>query len=359
MATRMETIPAELHRPRALLWLRSSCVVVAFFVLLEILRVTTGPNWHAVYDGSIYRAAHLSSQEIAAVAERFGIQTIINLRNNCTWESWYQDETQAVLQCDLKRVDLNFSATQYPAPQELQKLYQALETAPRPIYIHCRRGADRTGLASVFAALFEGDTAITVDQAMRQLSLKKGHAGLGRVEVMKEVAEMYRQWLAEIQQPHSRATLRQWIFDIYRPGFCWAQIELLNPPKVWSVDEPQLIQVRLHNRSKETWQFHAASNIGIHLRGYIEPVEATPPPWANPFDFKPLRKALSAGFLNVKVQPQESIDLDVAIPALKKAGKYTLYLDIYDEAKGCFGETVGSPPWKSTVEITSAPVAQR
>lgn len=357
MATRMETSSSS--SSRALLWLRGGAALLAFLVVLEMIRVTAGANWHAIHEGSIYRAAHLTSQEIAAVSNRFGIQSIINLRNDCTWEPWYQDETVAVEQCHLKRYDLNFSATQYPAPQELQKLYQALETAPRPLYIHCRRGADRTGLASVIAALYEGDTAITADQAMNQLSLIKGHAGLGRVEVMRQVANMYRHWLEATRQSHSRASLKKWIFEDYRPGFSWAQIEPVITPKEWSVDQPQLVRVRVHNRSHDVWQFRAASNIGIHLRGYIEPVEATPPRWANPFAYKPRRKALSAGFMDVTVQPDASIELDVAIPAAKKPGKYTLYLDIYDEAKGCFGETVGSPPWKTTVEITSGPVAQR
>lgn len=357
MATRMET--SSNGSSLALLWLRGGAALLAFLVVLEMIRVTAGSNWHTIHEGSIYRAAHLTSQEIAAVSQRFGIQSIINLRNDCSWEHWYQDETVAVQQCHLKRYDLNFSATQYPAPQELQKLYHALETAPRPLYIHCRRGADRTGLASVIAALYEGDTATTVEQAMKQLSITKGHAGLGRVEIIGEVAEMYRDWLAHTHQQHSRSTLKQWIFEAYRPGFCWAQLEPLHPPKEWAVDQPQLVHIRLYNRSKEDWQFRTAANMGIHLRGYIEPVEATPPRWANPFAHKPLRKALAAGFMNVTVKPDASIDLSVAIPALKKPGKYTLYLDIYDEAKGCFGESVGSPPWKTTVEITSGPVAQR
>ncbi|HMP17186.1 MAG TPA: tyrosine-protein phosphatase, partial [Gemmatales bacterium] len=154
---------------------RTGVILLSYFAVLELFRVTAGSNWHEVHAGSIYRAAHLSSPEIGAVAERFGIRSIINLRNNCTWEPWYQDETQGVISNQLQRYDINLSASQYPAPQELQKLYQALEAAPRPLYIHCRRGADRTGLASFLAALYEGDARITVEQAKQQLSLRKGH----------------------------------------------------------------------------------------------------------------------------------------------------------------------------------------
>jgi protein tyrosine phosphatase (PTP) superfamily phosphohydrolase (DUF442 family) len=332
---------------------------MAFFATLEVLRVTLGPNWHTIAPDQLYRAAHLSSGEIKSVVQRFGIKSIINLRNTCPWEPWYVDEGLAVESCQLQRVDLNFSAYLYPSPQDLQKLFTALETAPRPLFIHCRRGADRTGLASTIAALFENNDRITVDEAEQQLSLFKGHAGVGRVEVMGDVIDMYRTWLATMQRAHNRANLKQWIFDVYRPGFCWGTVEPVQLPTTMPVGETQLVRVKLTNRSHTPWQFSPASNVGIHLRGYIEPSWIKFIPWADPFEPKPHRKPLAAGFMKVTVQPNDSIELDVAIPAINEPGKYRLILDLYDEAMRCTGDMVGSKPLKTIVEVQRGPVAQR
>ncbi|MFO0815706.1 MAG: tyrosine-protein phosphatase [Gemmatales bacterium] len=340
-------------------WLRTLLFLVAFFTTLEIVRITAGPNWHTIVSGELYRSAHLSSSEIQSVAHRFGIRSIINLRNCCPWEPWYQNEGQAVDQLQLQRVDLNFSAYIYPAPQELQKLFTALETSPRPLFIHCRRGADRTGLASVIASLYENDGNITVDDAEYQLSLFKGHTGVGRVEVMGDVVDMYRSWLRKHDRTHSRANLKQWIFEDYRPGFCYGSVEAVQVPRIIHAGEPELVRVKLTNRSHTPWQFSPASNVGIHLRGYIEPAWIKNPPWADPFEEKPYRKNLAAGFLKATVQPDESIELDVAIPAIREPGKYRLLLDLYDEAMRCSGDMVGSKAFKTSVEITSASVAQR
>lgn len=322
--------------------------------------MTAGPNWHAIVPGEIYRSAHLSSDEILAVAQRFGIKTIFNLRDQCPWEPWYRDETYAVQKAGLTRYDFSFSAYVPPAPSQLKKLWQALETAPRPLMIHCRRGADRTGLASTIAALYQADAHLTVDQAeAAQLSLMKGHAGVGRVEVMGDVVDLYKSWLAERHLTHSRANLKQWIMNDYRPSKCWARIEPLQIPERIPDGQPQLLRVRVHNLSNYTWDFKVGSNVGVHLRGYIEPEHAIPPPGENPSAPKPLRKLLSAGFLDQSVPPQSFIDLDVPLPPLRETGKYLLFLDVIDEANQWFGNMVGSAPLKQTVEIISAPVAQR
>lgn len=340
--------------------LRPLVCVVAFFVVLEIIRITAGPNWHAVVPGEIYRSAHLPSDEILSVVHRFGIKTIVNLRDRCPWEPWYQDETKAVQAAGIGRCDVGFSAYVPPAPAELQKLWKALETAPRPLMIHCRRGADRTGLASTIAALYQGDTAITVDEAKaQQLTIFKGHAGVGRVEVMSEVVNLYQAWLTHHHYLHTRSHLKEWIMHEYRPGRCWAVIEPITIPEQIHVAEPQVLRVRVHNHSYYPWEFKSGANVGMHLRGYIEPVDAAPPQGADPSAPKPLRKLLAAGFMNITVLPQQSIELDVALPVLREPGKYLLFLDIMDESTNWFGNMLGSRPFKHTLEILRAPVAQR
>jgi len=337
---------------------RLGLCVLAYFLILEIVRVTVGPNWHVIVPQELYRSAQLTEPELQTVVNRFGIKTIINLRSKCPWESWYRDEVGVSKQHNMTQVDLNFSAFLPPAPQELKKLWDALETAPRPILIHCRRGSDRTGLASSLALLHDDDAAPAAT-SMQQLSKRAGHLGLGRVEVMGEVLEMYKDWLDDHQLPHQKTNLMQWMLNEYRPGPLWAKIEAVSMPQELYLGQPEVVRIRLQNRSHETWKFQRGSLTGVHVRGWIEPAGSRPPPWEDQNIDPPERVRLVGGLLNIDVPPNESIEVDVPVPAIKKAGKYELFLDIWDERLRSFGETVGSRPFKKIVEINRAPIAQR
>jgi len=343
---------------RILRWVRLPLLLVAFFLILEIVRVTTGPNWHTLVPGELYRSAQLSESELYAAVNRFGLKTILNLRAACPWEPWYQEETRVVKALGLNRVDLNFSAYLPPAPQEMQKLWNALETAPRPILIHCRRGADRTGLTSVITMLHRDDSQ-PVELSRQHLSVRAGHAFIGRVEAMGEVLDTYEQWLGQKQLTHSRDVLKRYLFEDYRPGQVWAAIEPLSVPEQLQAGEPFVVKVRVHNRAHQSWQFQRGANVGMHVRGWIQPKGAKAPPGSDPMTDPIERRRVAAGFVNVTVPPGGFIDVDVPLPAMKEPGLYSLYLDIFDEQRRCFGEVVGSPPFKRILELKSAPLAQR
>jgi len=337
---------------------RLGLCLVAYFLILEIVRMTVGPNWHVIVPQELYRSAQLSESELQTAVDRFGIKTIINLRSKCPWESWYRDEACVSEQRNVKLINLNFSAYLPPPPQELQKLWKALETAPRPILIHCRRGADRTGLASSLAMLHHDDKQ-PLATSIQQLSIRAGHLGLGRVEIMGIVLDMYKQWLGTNQLEHDRSNLKKWIHEGYRPCTLWAKIDAVSIPKEIYLGQPEVVRLRLQNGSNETWKFQRGSLNGVHVRGWIEPEGNRPPPWADQNIDPPNRIRLSGGMMNVDVPPQGTIEIDVPVPAIKKAGRYELFLDIWDEQLRSFGETVGSKPFKKIVEIQRAPIAQR
>lgn len=346
-------------------WFLIAFFVLALFPVLEIVRVTAGPNWHEVEPGQIYRSAQLSGPELKSAIPRFGIKSIINLRNTCPDELWYRDEKSVAQEMGVVHHDLNFSAYLSPAPVELQKLLHMLETTPRPILVHCRRGADRTGLASVMAYLYDHDS--DTETAKKQFSLRYGHFGWGKVGVLHEVVQDYFDWLNEQQQPHTRERLKQWANEVYRPGPLWAKIEPVDLPEKLLFGQPGAIRFRFYNQSHKPWHFNQGSNVGMHIRGIFEPEGAKRPPGSDPFTPPLERQRIAAGFLNQTVLPGSFIELDVPYPAIHKPGRYRLVVDIYDEARESTGLMVGSPNFdcvlptqddKGATKVGQAPACQ-
>jgi protein tyrosine/serine phosphatase len=57
--------------------------------------------------------------------------------------------------------------------QQIGEVLDIIRNAPKPLLVHCRSGADRSGLVSALYRLV--DEGASVDQADRELSLIYGH----------------------------------------------------------------------------------------------------------------------------------------------------------------------------------------
>lgn len=130
-------------------------------------------NIHVVEPGALYRSAQPNGSELENLLQDYGIRTVINLRGANTGEGWYDDEIAASNKPGVTHVDIAMSARSKPSTETINQLVQTLRDAPRPILVHCKDGADRTGLAAaLYELLVEEKPA---DDAARQLSFWYGH----------------------------------------------------------------------------------------------------------------------------------------------------------------------------------------
>jgi uncharacterized protein (TIGR01244 family) len=132
-------------------------------------------NLHAVLPGELYRSATLTPDQLKSVIAEAGIRTIINLRGGAE-DAWHRDEAATAAASGVRLVDFSWSADRELTDAQVSRFLAAVETAERPILIHCRSGADRTGLASALylAVVKHADEA----SAEAQLSIRFGHVGL-------------------------------------------------------------------------------------------------------------------------------------------------------------------------------------
>lgn len=130
-------------------------------------------NVHAVEPGVLYRSAQLDGPELEAVINKYAIRTVINLRGPNKGRSWYDEEIAESRKDGVSHIDIRMSARSKPAASTIHDLLAALRSAPKPILIHCKDGADRTGLAAaLYELLIAGEPPET---AARQLSFRYGH----------------------------------------------------------------------------------------------------------------------------------------------------------------------------------------
>lgn len=160
-------------------WLRGSATIVGAGVLLlaaylGFLQVSG--NFHTVIAGELYRSAQPTAAQIEDYARRYGIQTIVNLRGASDNASWYFEEVAAAKRLGINHMDFRMRASKQLTAAEADALVAMLKDAPKPILIHCRGGADRTGLASVLYS--QRIAGIPTGRAEQQLSLYFGHVGV-------------------------------------------------------------------------------------------------------------------------------------------------------------------------------------
>ena len=136
------------------------------------LLLATG-NIHTVVDGVLYRSAQLNKTQFEAVIQQHGIKSILNLRGGHLTDPWYADEMEVSKELGVTHFDYPISARRRVTPEQIAAILSIVSSAPKPLLIHCRSGADRSGLV---AALFllDAEHADPVE-ADRQLSLLYGH----------------------------------------------------------------------------------------------------------------------------------------------------------------------------------------
>ncbi|CAN5308370.1 hypothetical protein BH11PLA2_BH11PLA2_48980 [soil metagenome] len=283
-------------------------------LLAYMLFVFLGTNWHTVIDGKVYRSSQLSGDTLAEYLRNKQVKTVINLRGYCPDFEWYRDEVTTTSSLGVSQEDITFSANRLLPPTELKRLIDVFDKTEYPIVLHCKQGADRTGLASAIVLLLY--TNASLERARRELLPHRGHFPVARTAAMDDFLDRYEAWLNG--RNHEPALFRDWAFNIYVAGPAKAEFTWLTPiPAVIPANKPFALTLQATNRSTDPWRFTAGSTSGIHLVYcvYDEKHESV------------LKD--QAGLLNRVVAPSESIDLTLAFPKLAP-GRYALRAEMAD-----------------------------
>ncbi|MCW3473605.1 beta-lactamase hydrolase domain-containing protein [Limobrevibacterium gyesilva] len=183
---------------RALAWLDSMLVDHGALRLVW-------SNWGVVVPGRLYRCNHPTPGRLARAARRYGLRSVINLRGATRSGSDALSREQAG-RLGLAFFDVPMSSGHAPSRERLLALAEALRTAPAPVLLHCKSGADRAGFAASVFVLLEGGTTA---QALRHLSLRFGHLRRSRAGVLDALLLRYA------AEAEGRKSFLDWVREEY------------------------------------------------------------------------------------------------------------------------------------------------
>ena len=185
-----------------------------------VVAVAGGLTWFGYYHvfkagfaevvpGQIYRSSQPSPGEVRTWADRYHVRTIVDLRGDTA------DAVKAEL-VEAKKLNLSvvvfaFSAGRLPSREELLRLIDTLETADRPIVLHCQYGVDRTGAASAIAALVVGRAGL--NEALNQLAWFRTNKQATHIS---DLLGQYRNYCRTANvNGDDPATFKTWARDVY------------------------------------------------------------------------------------------------------------------------------------------------
>jgi len=143
-------------------------------------------NAHWISD-ELVRANQPWPHQLAAWKQR-GIRTVINLRGGFD-ASFHALEKAACERLGLTMVDYTITSREVPSRERVLGAKRLFEIIEYPALMHCKSGADRAGIMSVFYMHFR--KGLPIREALDQLSLKYLHVKQGKTGVLDYVFERY------------------------------------------------------------------------------------------------------------------------------------------------------------------------
>ena len=165
-------------------------------------------NQHHI-GGQMYRANQPSPKRIAELAEQ-GIKTIVNLRGQSD-KGYYALEKQACAAHAITLVDFRMYSRDTPKKQSIHGLKNLFETIEYPALMHCKSGADRTGITGVLYKHFHLGAPIC--EAVEQLSIKYLHMKAGKTGMLDFFFDDYLHYAKA-----GDLSFIDWVDQIYDPA---------------------------------------------------------------------------------------------------------------------------------------------
>jgi len=139
-----------------------------------------------------------------------GIKTNINLRGDSP-KGFYLLEKEACEKHGITMIDFRVYSRDTHTPEKIRAAKELFETIEYPAVMHCKSGADRTGIMGVLYRHFRmGDT---IEEAMEQLKFKYLHVKQGKTGMLDFFFKDYLKYAEE-----NDIEFIDWVETVYDPA---------------------------------------------------------------------------------------------------------------------------------------------
>jgi protein tyrosine phosphatase (PTP) superfamily phosphohydrolase (DUF442 family) len=135
-------LKSPLARVRA--WLHAMLVEHNFTNLVRF-------NFHRVSDDT-FRSSQPTMWQLRRMVKKHGIKTILNLKGANADSAYWAFEREQCEKLGIRLVDIDIYSRETPWPKDIRRAKEVFESIEYPMWMHCKAGADRTG---IYATLFQ------------------------------------------------------------------------------------------------------------------------------------------------------------------------------------------------------------
>ncbi len=164
-------------------------------------------NKHEIAPG-VWRSNQPSPRQLKAWRDK-GIVSIVNLRGPNPHA--YALEKQACEDLGLKLINFRVWSRDTPSKETIRGAKELFETVEKPFVMHCKSGADRTGLMGTLYKILAENRP--VEDAMEQLSLKYLHMRQGKTGIIDYTFQRYLEDTAK-----TPLSFLDWVEKVYDPA---------------------------------------------------------------------------------------------------------------------------------------------
>ncbi len=164
-------------------------------------------NFHKISDG-VYRSSQPTMYQLERDVKKYGIKTILNLKGANPNSAYYLFEKEKCEELGVKLVDITVFSRRIPDSKTLVEAKEIFGKIEYPMWMHCKAGADRTGVYATLFQYFHEKKPIEETNQLRFWPF--GHikyAKAGKID-------FYFEKFKEYQKEHPEADLLYWAENI-------------------------------------------------------------------------------------------------------------------------------------------------
>jgi len=159
--------------------------------------------------GGMWRCNQPSPKQIKRLKD-MGIKTIVNLRGESP-KGYYLLEKEACEENGITLVDFRMYSRDVHTVEKIQGARDLFESIEYPAVMHCKSGADRTGIMGVLYKHFH--LGQPIDEALEQLRLGYLHVKQGKTGMLDFFFKDYLKYAEE-----NDISFIDWVETVYEPA---------------------------------------------------------------------------------------------------------------------------------------------